>query len=118
MKKIVLSVVAMMTFTLGFANTDVHHPTRSAERYDISFDMRRLASKLDLTSDQMEVVEVIQNCFNNDMQSAATARGFQRRALVHEAVRKDANQMQRILDDKQYRTYMILLGTTLRNRGL
>ncbi len=118
MKKIVLTVVAMMTFTLGFANTDVHHPNRSAERYDISFDMRRLASKLDLTSEQMEAVQIIQNCFNNDMQSAATARGFERRALVHEAVRKDAHQMHRVLNDKQFNTYMMLLGTTLQNRGL
>jgi hypothetical protein len=33
-------------------------------------------------------------------------------------VRKDAKQMQRVLNDKQFDTYMMLLGVTLRNKGL
>ncbi len=118
MKKMILTVVAMMTFTLSFAETNVHHPSRNAARYEITVDMRRLASKLDLDAYQMEAVEAIHNCFNNDMLSAATARRFERRELVHEAVRKDASQMHRILNDKQFKTYMTLLVTTLRNRGL
>ena len=80
--------------------------------------MRRLAEKLELTSEQMEAVQVIQECFNSDMMSAANARAHQRRFLVHQAVRKDAKQMQRVLNDKQFDTYMMLLGVTLRNKGL
>ena len=118
MKKIVLTMVALMTLTLGQAKTESYRPARNAASYDMSFDMRRLAAKLDLTAYQMEAVEIIQESFNNEMQAAATARGFERRAMVHEAVRKDARQMQRVLDEKQFRTYMMLLGTTLRNRGL
>ncbi|MBQ3877886.1 MAG: hypothetical protein II792_06395 [Prevotella sp.] len=118
MKKIVLTVVAMMTLTMGFAKTDVRRQVRNVENYDMSFDMRRLAAKLDLTDYQMEAVEVIQQCFNNEMLEAATVRGPQRRMMVHQAVRKDAQQMQRVLNDKQFGTYMMLLGTTLHNRGL
>jgi hypothetical protein len=33
-------------------------------------------------------------------------------------VRKDAQQMRRVLNDEQFETYMTLLGTTLRNKGL
>jgi len=117
MKKMVLTVVAMMTLTLGFAKTNVHHPTRSAERYNISFNMRQLAAKLDLSSDQMEIAEVIQNCFTNDMQKAARARRFERKALVYQAVRMDVNRMQNILNDKQLRTFMLLLRDTLLDRG-
>ena len=118
MKKIALTLVAMMTLTLGYAKTDNLKPVNNADRYDMSCDMRRLAAKLDLTDAQMEAVEAIQQSFNNDMQEIATARHFERRFLVHEAVRKDAHQMQRVLNDKQFNTYMMLLGTTLRNKGL
>ena len=125
MKKIILTVVAVMTFTLSFAENGTEnnaafrsHRSVNVENYDMSFDMRRLAAKLDLTADQMEAVQVIQDNFNTEMLSAATARGFERRHLVHQAVRKDARQMQRVLNDKQFGTYMMLLGTTLQNKGL
>lgn len=126
MKKVILTVVAMMTFTLSFAENgtekeaafDRFWSVGNVENYDMTFDMRRLAAKLDLTSDQMEVIEVIQDNFNSEMLNAATARGFERRALVRQAVKKDAHQMQRVLNDEQFQTYMMLLGTTLRNKGL
>ncbi len=123
MKKIVLTVVAMMTLTFGYAEngsngTESNRVENRTERYDMNFDMRRLAVKLDLNSNQMEAVEAIHDCFYNDMQEAATARGFERRHLVHRAVRKDAHQMHRVLNDKQFNTYMMLLMTTLHNRGL
>ena len=134
MKKIVLTLVAAMAFTLSFAETKssnnqnvennyigfdrVNFDKINAERFDMSCDMNRLASVLDLNEWQMEAVEAIQNTFNNEMQSIATKRGPQRRHLVHQAVRKDANQMQRVLNDKQFETYMTLLGATLQNKHL
>ena len=66
----------------------------------------------------MEAVEVIQNNFNNEIQSLATVRGPQRRHMVHQVVRKDAQKMKQILNDKQFDTYMRLLVTTLRNKHL
>lgn len=118
MKKFVLTVVAMMTMTFGFAETENQDAVRAVKNYDMSFDMRRLAVTLDLTSDQMEAIQVIQDNFNEAMLEAATVPGFQSRMLVHQAVRKDAKQMRRVLNDKQYNTYMMLLGTTLHNKGL
>jgi len=119
MKKVVLTVVAMMTMTFGFAGTESHRVAVNAEKYDMSFDMRRLAAKLDLTSEQMEAVQVIQDNFNDAMMTASTAQwGHERTAKVHQAVRNDVHQMHRVLNDKQFRTYMMLLGTTLHNKGL
>ncbi len=119
MKKFVLTVVAMMTVAIGFAETENHRAAvRNAENYDMTFDMRRLAVTLDLTFDQMEALEVIQSNFNEEMQSAATAWGPERRARVHKAVSKDVRQARYVLNDKQYNTYLMLLGTTLHNRGL
>ena len=118
MKKIALTLVAMMTLTMGYAKTENFKKVDNTERYDMSCDLRRLADKLNLTEAQMDAVEAIQISFNNNMQEAATANHFERRHLVHQAVRKDVHQMQRVLNDKQFDTYMLLLGTTLRNKGL
>ena len=121
MKKIVLSVVTMMTFAFGYAETTPSHRMgidRQPVNYDMSFNVHRLAAKLDLNENQMETVEVILNCFNNEVQEAATSKGFERRHLIHQAVRKDVDRMYRVLNDEQFNTYMMLLVTTLHNKGL
>ena len=130
MKKIVLTMVALMAFTLSFAETKSSSVEKSADsydksivdnidtRFDMNCDMRRLAVLLDLNEWQMDAVEVIQNSFNSEMQSLASVRGPRLRWLVREAVKKDANQMQRVLNDKQFNTYMLLLVTTLHNKHL
>ena len=112
MKKIILTLVAMMAVTAGFAKSSTD------KRFDMSCDMNRLSAVLDLNEWQMEAVEVIQNNFNNEIQSLATVRGPQRRHMVHQVVRKDAQKMKQILNDKQFDTYMRLLVTTLRNKHL
>ena len=122
MKKIAISVVTMMMVTFGYAETNQGHRMMFMDRqpanYDMSFDVNRLAAKLDLDAYQMEAVQGIQDCFNDEVQEAATSRGLQRRHLVHQAVRKDVQQMRRVLNEDQFDTYMMLLGATLKNKGL
>ena len=130
MKKIFLTLVAVMTMSFSYAETESFRAESNVDnfitefmkfqdkRFDMSCDMRRLATTLDLTDWQMDAVEAIQNTFCNDMESAGTTRGPQRRHLVHEAVRKDVHQMHRVLNDKQFDTYMTLLGATLQNKHL
>ena len=122
MKKIAISVVTMMMVTFGYAETNQGHRMMFMDRqpanYDMSFDVNRLSAKLDLDAYQMEAVQVIQDCFNDEVQEAATSRGLQRRHLVHQAVRKDVQQMRRVLNEDQFDTYMMLLGATLKNKGL
>lgn len=121
MKKIVLSVVAVMTFTLGFAETGMNRSWRMDRQpvnYDMSFDLHRLAAKLELTQEQMETVQVIQDCFNDEVLEASASRGLARRHQIYKAVGKDLYQMHRVLDEKQFSTYRMLLGATLKNKGL
>jgi len=125
MKKIFLTMVAAMAFTFSFAEKKTNNVVnfdRSVENadmhFDMSCDMRRLSVLLDLNDWQTEAVGVIQNSFSNEIQSLASVRGPRLRHLVHQAVRKDAQRMQRVLNDKQFSTYMLLLGTTLRNKHL
>ena len=116
MKKIILTVVAVMTMTLGYAKTQKTTAVKNVENYSITFDLRRLAVTLDLTSDQMEAVKVISDNMNEELTSAATARRFERPALIQKAIQKDAHNMRNVLNDKQYETYMKLLGATLQNK--
>ena len=118
MKKIVLTVVAAMTITLSFAKTENTTAVKEVENYGITFDLHRLAVKLDLTFDQMDAVKAISDNLNEDLAKAAAAKRFERPALVHKAIEKDARNMRYILNDKQYETYMKLLRATLRNRFL
>lgn len=115
MKKIVLTMVALMAFTLTFAETK---SDRTAKNYDMSCDIDRLAVVLDLDENQWDAVEAIHESFSNEMQSLASVRGPWQRHLIHRALRKDAHEMRRVLNDKQLGTYMLLMVTTIRNRQL
>ena len=116
MKKIILTVVAAMTITIGYAKTQNTTAVKNVENYGITFDLRRLAVTLDLTDYQVEAVKVISDNLNEDLVSAATARRFERPALIHRAIQRDAHNMRNVLNDKQYETYMKLLGATLQNK--
>ena len=126
MKKIVLTMIALMAFTFSFAETknnsaeifDKSMEENVDARFEMSCDMHRLSALLDLNEWQMEAVEAIQNCFNNEILSLASIRGPWLRHRVHQAVEKDARQMKRVLNDKQFNTYMLRLTTTLRNKHL
>ena len=116
MKKIILTVVATMMMTISFAETTNTSAVKNVEEAGLTFDLRRLAVTLDLTDNQMDAVKVISDNFNDELISASTARRFQRHALIQQAIRKDAKQMRNVLNDKQFNTYMQLLGATLQNR--
>ena len=112
MKKIVLTLVAAMAVTFSFAGT------KSDKRFDMSCDIYSLAVVLDLDESQMDAVEMIQENFSNEMLSISTLKGRQLRHGIHQAVRKDAEQMRQVLNDKQFNDYMRIVFTTLRNRKL
>ena len=115
MKKIVLTVVAMMALTFSFAETKSNEVDK---RFDMNCSMYRLSIALDLDESQLDEVEEIQNSFSDEMQSLATLKGPRLRYGIHQAVRRDAQQMKQVLNDKQFNTYMLILFTTLRNRHL
>ena len=113
MKKIVLTLVAMMAVTCSFAKSN-----ENDKRFDMSCDIYRLSVVLDLDERQMDAVEAILDDFSTEMQSLTTLKGPQQRFRIHQAVRKDAAQMRQVLNDKQFRDYMRILMVTLRNRHL
>ena len=115
MKKIIVTLVAMMAVTFSFAETNSN---KVDMRYDISCNMDRLSEVLALDENQEDAVESIHNNFNTELQSLASVRGPLQRHLVHRAVRKDAHQMKQVLNDKQFALYMRIVFNTLRNRQI
>ena len=115
MKKMIVTLVAMMAVTFSFAETNSNNVDR---RFDMSCNMDRLSEVLALDEDQAEAVETIHNNFNSELNSLASVRGPIQRHLVHQAVRKDAQKMKNVLNKEQFGLYMRIMLNTLRNRQL
>ncbi len=118
MKRLFMMTLAMLSMTMTFAENEETKNVTNVEAYDMSVNMRKLSVALGLTTDQMEAVESIHNTFNAEMQMAAQADEADRNEKVYKAVERDIKWMHYVLDNKQYRTYLTLLNTTLNNRGL
>ncbi len=118
MKKIVMMIAAMMVMSIANATNDGDDKVENTSAYDMSVNMRKLAVVLDLNMDQMEAVQDIHHQFCNEMTMAAMAKGDERDAMAEKAIKKDVRYMHYVLDEKQYKKYLLLLNTTLHNRGL
>ena len=81
--------------------------------------MDKLAEALSLNADQREAVDNVYQTFTAEMMFAAEYySNDQRNEMVKKAIDKNVAWMNYILNDKQRRTYLMLLNTTLNNRGL
>ena len=72
MKKYFLMLVMLFTMSVySFAEDTNATEIERIERYDIKVNIRKLGSFLELSKDQMESVETIENEFNRDLMFAA-----------------------------------------------
>lgn len=115
MKKIVLTLVALMSMTMTFAENEGMNNT---EAYNMTVNMKKLAKALNLTKDQVEGVAEVHKTFSSEMVFAAQYGKDERTKMVEKAVNKDLAYMNYILNKDQYRKYVMLLNVTLTNRGL
>ena len=116
MKKIMVLAVAM--FAMATATFAADEETNATAAYNMNIKMSSLADALSLNIDQVEAVADVHKNFTADMMNAATAKGEERSAMIDKAVLKDLKYMHSILNDSQYRKYVMLLNATLMNRGL
>ena len=115
MKKIMILAVALLSMTTTFAAEEA---TNATAAYNMNVKMGSLANALSLNIDQAEAVADVHKNFTADMMNAATAAKDERAAMIDKAVIKDLKYMHSILNDSQYRKYVMLLNATLMNRGL
>ena len=110
-------MVAMLSMT--FAEGENLNSVNNLAAYDMSCNMNKLAEALSLTADQREAVDNIYQTFTAEMMFAAQYyTNDQRQEMVKKALDKNVAWMKYVLNDKQRHTYLMLLNTTLNNRGL
>ena len=120
MKKIVLTVVAVMSMTMAFATSENDHnnAATNTNAYKFNVSTYALSRALNLNYDQIDIVEDINRTFAAEMKNASVADSSEREAKIQNAIKKDLSYMRYVLNDRQYREYVKILNITLSNRGL
>lgn len=118
MKKLVVLAVALLSMTTTFAADENASATTATAAYNMNVNMGSLADALSLNIDQADAVADVHKNFTADMMNAATAPADERANMVTKAINKDLKYMHTILSNEQYRKYLMLLNTTLKNRGI
>jgi len=118
MKKMFLTLVAMLSMTTAFAEGETAASVNNLEAYEMNVNMNKLSSALNLADDQKEAVADIHHTFASELMFAAQYGNDDRKALVNRAIENDVKWMRYVLSEKQMRKYLTLLNTTINNRGL
>lgn len=97
MKKIVLTVAAVMSMTLAFAagENDNNNTTTNANAYKFNVSTYALSRALNLDFDQVDVVEDINRTFATEMMNASVAEGSERESKIQNAIKKDLSYIDR-----------------------
>lgn len=120
MKKYLIMLV--MLFTMGvnvFAEDTNATEAERIERYNVKVNTSRLASYLQLSSDQIDAVEAVTHELSNDLLFAAVQDGeTSRMAVTNNLINKNVKHMSYILNKEQLHKYLIVLNATINNRKL
>ena len=114
MKKMILTLVAMLSMTTAFAEGEMAMGTSNMEAYELNINMDKLSEALNLADDQKEAVADIHHTFASELMFAAQYGAN----VVARALDNDVKWMRYVLNEKQFRTYLTLLNSTISNRGL
>ena len=118
MKKLIFTVVALMSMTMTFAENESAANMNTTESYNMTVNMDKLTKALGLSDDQVEAVSEIHKSFSAEMMFAAQYGKEERDKRIDKAISRDLAYMNYILNDNQYRKYLMLLNVTLHNRGI
>ena len=111
-------MVAMLSMTTAFAEGENVASVENMEAYDLNINMNKLSKALNLADDQKEAVAEIHHTFAAELRFAAEYGKNDRKAMLNRAIENDVKWMRYVLNNEQMRTYLMLLNTTLNNRGL
>ena len=114
----IMTLVAMLSMTTAFAEDENTNAVNNVEAYKMDVNMDKLADALHLDWNQREAVENIHHVFNTEMTYAAKYGKNDREAMVKRAIDTDVKRMRSVLNAEQMHTYLMLLNTTINNRGI
>jgi len=120
MKKCFLMLVMMFTMSVySFAEDNNASEAQKIENFDVKINTKKLGQYLELSKDQVESVEAIENEFSSDLMFAAVECNDNNRIIVTQnAISKNIKNMAYILNREQYIKYLKVLNATVHNRGL
>jgi len=118
MKRLFLTVVAVLSMTMAFAEDENLNSVNKSNAYDMTINYGKLGQALGLSADQLDAVEDVHKVFCADMLSVSAATKESRKLMMDNAIKKDLRYMRYILDNEQYHKYLVLLNATINNRGL
>ena len=121
MKKFVFMVALMLATNTAniLAGENSVNETENVENYYIHVNEKSLSNSLGMSKDQMEICSDVIKEFENDMVFASSnAKGESRKAVTRNAIMKNMRYMKMFLDEAQYKKYVLILNTTLVNRGI
>ena len=121
MKKFVFMVALMLATNTAniLASENSVNETENVENYCIHVNEKSLSKSLGMSKDQMEICFDVIKEFENDMVFASSnAKGESRKAVTRNAIMKNMRYMKMFLDEAQYKKYVLILNTTLVNRGI
>lgn len=120
MKKVLMMLAMMFAVSMySFAEDANANEVNIIERYDLNVNLKKLGLFLDLSSDQIDGIEVVESEFQNDLMFAAVECTKSNRSIVvKNAIGKHIQHMRYILNKEQMRKYLIVLNATIRNREI
>lgn len=121
MKKFVFMVALILATNTAnvLASDNSVNETENVENYYIHVNEKSLSKSLGMSKDQMEICSDVIKEFENDMVFASSnAKGESRKAVTRNAIMKNMRYMKMFLDEAQYKKYVLILNTTLVNRGI
>lgn len=118
MKRMIFAVAAMLSMTMAFADNENTNSVNNAEAYNMNINMNMLSRALDLTGDQKASVADIHKVFCAEMGFAGQSSKEERGTMMNKAINKDLAYMHTVLNEEQYKKYVMLLNATMVNRGL
>ena len=114
-------MMLVMLFTMSvysFARETTASKVENIEKYELKINHRRLASVLDLSKDQIESMDIFISQLEKGMLFAYTMETEEsRNKILYNTVNYNVQYVRYILNDEQYKKYLLLLNLTLENRG-
>ena len=112
-----LTAAVVLSMTAAMAkNADAKMGYNNA--YDFNVNTYSLARALNASPDQFVQLADINEMLHADMRRAGFARKAKRQAKVDEAIKRNLSVMKSVLNEEQFKKYLMLLNATLINRGL
>ncbi len=117
MKRTIFTIA--MSFMLFFSAMASDNKMESTEAYHINVNTEALTRSLETNKDQNEAIANIMEIFTAQMENTRVEENATTRAkMLDNTIDTNLKYMRQVLSNEQYKKYLAILNSTMRNRGL